>query len=332
MSAAQADTAVTIVPAGPMAFGIHIPIAQQSPSFVQPWEAACGPAEMRRIAERCDQRNFLYLAVSDHIGVPRALVPFMSATWYDTVATLGFLGAVTKRIRLMAYVSVLPYRHPLQTAKSYSTIDRLTDGRVILGVGAGHAEKEFEALGIDFSKRGRMLEEAIGCVRQAFVEEYPEHHGEFWSYKDLALQPRPVQSPRPPIWLGGSTKAALRRAADLADGWLPQGPPEMGMEGAIGFLRERRDKTRGGAPIEIGGMALDAYVGTPSHKLGEGVVTGAPSRLAEAMDANLRLGVSHMGIRFQVRDAEELLDQIDAFAETVVPLLQPALLSNKPST
>ncbi|MFP6663122.1 MAG: TIGR03619 family F420-dependent LLM class oxidoreductase [Deltaproteobacteria bacterium] len=321
MSAAQTDTAVTIVPPGPMAFGIHIPIAQQSPSFVQPWEAASGPTEMRRIAERADQRGFLYLAVSDHIGVPRALVPFMSATWYDPVATLGFLGAATCRIRLMAYVSVLPYRHPLQTAKSYSTLDRLTDGRVILGVGAGHAEKEFEALGIDFKKRGRMLEEAIGCVRQAFLEEYPEHEGEFWSYKDLAMQPRPVQSPRPPIWIGGSTKAALRRAADLADGWLPQGPPEMGMEAAIAFVRERREKTRGGAPIEIGGMALEAYVGDPSHKVSENVVTGEPARLAEAMQANQKLGVSHMGIRFQVRDAEEMLDQIDAFAETVVPLL-----------
>lgn len=320
MSSASHES-VSIVPPGRLAYGIHIPIAQQSPSFVQPWEPACGPEEMRRIAERCDRNGFFYLAVSDHVGVPRDLVPHMSATWYDTVATLGWLGAATERIRLMAYVSVLPYRHPLQTAKSYSTLDRLTGGRVILGVGAGHAAHEFECLGLDFRQRGKMLEEAMVCVRDAFLEEYPEHEGTFWSYRDLALQPRPVQSPRPPIWVGGSTRAALRRAADLADGWLPQGPPEMGMKEAIAFLRERRAKNRGDAPIEIGGMALDAYVGTPSHEVPERVVSGAPERLAERMRAQAELGVSHMCVRFHVRDAGELLEQVDAFGETVAPLL-----------
>lgn len=320
MSAAREDS-VSIVPPGRLAYGIHIPIAQQSPSFVQPWEPDCGAAEMRRIAERCDRNGFFYLAVSDHVGVPRELVPHMSATWYDPVATLGWLGAATEKIRLMAYVSVLPYRHPLQTAKSYSTLDQLTGGRVILGVGAGHAEREFECLGLDFSQRGPMLEEAMVCVRDAFLDEYPEHSGKFWSYKDLAMQPRPVQSPRPPIWVGGSTRAALRRAADLADGWLPQGPPEMGMEGAIAFLRERREKTRAGAAIDIGGMALDAYVGTPSHDVAERVVTGSPEGLAERMRAQADLGVTHMCVRLHVRDASELLEQIDAFGETVAPLL-----------
>ena len=304
-----------------MGYGIHMPIAQQSPTFVQPWEASCGPNEMRAIAMRCDARGFLYLAVSDHVGVPRDLVPHMSATWYDPVATLGWLGAATENIRLMAYVSVLPYRHPLQTAKSYATLDCLTGGRVILGVGAGHAEKEFDALGVDFRQRGPMLEEAIGCVGQAFREEYPEHEGQFWSYRDLAIQPRPVQNPGPPIWVGGSARAAMRRAADLADGWLPQGPPAMGMENAIAYLRERREKSSRKGPLDIGGMALDAYVGTPKHEVAEKVLTGSPERMAEFMDANARAGCTHMGIRLHVRDAHEMLEQIDAFAEEVAVLL-----------
>lgn len=310
-----------IVPEGTIAYGIHIPIAQQSRTFVQPWELSCGPEEMRQIAERCDAGGFLYLAVSDHVGVPRDLVPHMSATWYDTVATLAWLGAATSRIRLMAYVAVLPYRHPLQTAKSYATLDRLTGGRVILGVGAGHAQGEFEALGLDFKQRGKMFEEAIGCVTQAFLEEMPEHDGKFWSYRDLALGPRPVQTPRPPIWVAGSSRAALRRAADLADGWLPQGPPEMGMKDAIAYLKDRRAETRGGVPIEIGGMALDAYVGSPAHRVDARVVTGEPERMAEALHAARGAGISHLGVRFHVRESAELLDQIDAFADGVAPLL-----------
>ncbi|HAC79554.1 MAG TPA: LLM class F420-dependent oxidoreductase [Deltaproteobacteria bacterium] len=321
MSAAHKDEKTVDSKSAKMAYGIHMPIAQQSPTFVQPWEASCGPEEMRQIAMRCDARGFLYLAVSDHVGVPRDLVPHMSATWYDPVATLAWLGSATCRVRLMAYVSVLPYRHPLQTAKSYATLDCLTGGRVILGVGAGHAQKEFEALGLDFSKRGKMLEEAIGCVEQAFREDYPEHDGEFWSYKDLGQQPRPVQVDGPPIWVGGSSRAAMRRAAELADGWLPQGPPAMGMANAIEFLHERRANSNRTKPLEIGGMALDAYVGEPSHAVADKVLTGRPERMAEFMHENARAGCTHMGIRLHVRDADEMLDQIDAFSEEVAVLL-----------
>jgi probable F420-dependent oxidoreductase len=321
MSAARKEENTVDSQSTKIAYGIHMPIAQQSPTFVQPWEADCGPEEMREIAMRCDLRGFRYLAVSDHVGVPRDLVPHMSATWYDPVATLAFLGAATCRIRLMAYVSVLPYRHPLQTAKSYATLDCLTAGRVILGVGAGHAEKEFTALGLDFTKRGKMLEEAIGCVEQAFRQDYPEHHGEFWSYKDLGQEPRPVQEDGPPIWVGGSSRSALRRAAELADGWLPQGPPAMGMAQAIDFLRERRATSGRTKPLEIGGMALDTYIGEPSHAVADKVLTGPPERMAEFMHENQRAGCSHMCVRFHVRDAREMLDQIDAFAEQVAVLL-----------
>jgi len=321
MSAARKEENTADSPSTKIAYGIHMPIAQQSPTFVQPWEADCGPEEMREIAMRCDLRGFRYLAVSDHVGVPRDLVPHMSATWYDPVATLAFLGAATCRIRLMAYVSVLPYRHPLQTAKSYATLDCLTAGRVILGVGAGHAEKEFTALGLDFAKRGKMLEEAIGCVEQAFRHDYPEHDGEFWSYKDLGQEPRPVQEDGPPIWVGGSSRSALRRAAELADGWLPQGPPAMGLAQAIDFLRERRATSGRTKPLEIGGMALDTYIGEPSHAVAEKVLTGPPERMAEFMHENQRAGCSHMCVRFHVRDAREMLDQIDAFAEQVAVLL-----------
>ena len=321
MSAARKEENTVDSQSTKIAYGIHMPIAQQSPTFVQPWEADCGPEEMREIAMRCDLRGFRYLAVSDHVGVPRDLVPHMSAIWYDPVATLAFLGAATCRIRLMAYVSVLPYRHPLQTAKSYATLDCLTAGRVILGVGAGHAEKEFTALGLDFTKRGKMLEEAIGCVEQAFRQDYPEHDGEFWSYKDLGQEPRPVQEDGPPIWVGGSSRSALRRAAELADGWLPQGPPAMGMAQAIDFLRERRATSGRTKPLEIGGMALDTYIGEPSHAVADKVLTGPPERMAEFMHENQRAGCSHMCVRFHVRDAREMLDQIDAFAEQVAVLL-----------
>src|SRR5262249_8477855 len=160
--------------------------------------------------------------------------------------------AATRRIRLMSYVWVAPYRHPLVTAKAFATLDALSEGRVILGVGAGHVEKEFAALGVDFHRRGALLDEAIDAVVACFADEVPSHGGKPWGYAGRGQQPGRVRRPRPPIWVGGSSRAALRRAAERADGWLPQGPPEMGMAEAIALLREHRRRTRGDAPIEIG--------------------------------------------------------------------------------
>jgi probable F420-dependent oxidoreductase len=314
-------TAVTIVPAATLVYGMHLPITAQSTTFVQPWEAAAGPAEVRRIAEACDRNGFFYLAVSDHIAVPRSHAGAMSTVWYDTIATLGFLAAATCHVRLLSYVWVAPYRHPLVTAKAFATLDTLSGGRVILGVGAGHLEAEFAAFGVDFRRRGALLDEAIDLVTAAFLDEYPQHTGLAWSVRDLGLRPRPLQQPRPPIWVGGSTVAALRRAAERADGWLPQGVPAMGMPAAIAFIKEHRARTRGDAPIEIGMNAPWLYVGTPGFDAGPTTRSGSAAALAEILRDIKQLGVQHCGVRFRSRSCAELIDQIEAFGHDVAPLI-----------
>src|SRR5262245_38593422 len=132
-----ARSAVSIVPADTLVFGMQVPVAAQSRSFVQDWERRAGTEEIRRVAEACDQHGFFYLAVSDHVAVPRSHADVMSTVWYDAVATLGFLAAATRRVRLLSYVWVAPYRHPLVTAKAFATLAALSGGRVILGVCGG---------------------------------------------------------------------------------------------------------------------------------------------------------------------------------------------------
>lgn len=312
--------AVAIVPPGQLVYGMQLPVAAQSTTFVQPWEGAAGAAEMRRVAEACDRNGFFYLAVSDHVCVPRSHAPAMSTMWYDAVAVLGFLAAATTRARLLSYVWVAPYRHPLVTAKAFASLDALSGGRVILGVGAGHLEAEFAALGIDFARRGALLDEAIDLVTAAFSDEYPHHSGAFWQVRDLGQQPRPAQQPRPPIWVGGSTKAAMRRAAERGDGWLPQGVPEMGMAAAIAYIREHRARTRGG-DIEIGMNAPWLYVGKPAFDPGPNTRAGTPAELAEIFHGIKRLGVQHCGVRFRSRSCDELIDQVEAFGQEVGPLI-----------
>jgi probable F420-dependent oxidoreductase len=314
-------TGVRVVPEGRLAWGLQLPVAAQSTVFVQPWEATAGTAEILRVAQTCDRVGCFYVAVCDHVCVPRAKAAAMSTVWYDTVATLGFLAAATSRVRLLSYVWIAPYRHPLQTAKAFLTLDELSGGRVILGVGAGHLEGEFETLGVDFTRRGKLVDEAIDVVTKAFLDEYPEHDGPTWRVHDVGLRPRPVQRPRPPIWVGGSTPGALRRAGARGDGWLPQGTFRDQLPGQIATIRAHRRKLRGDEPIEIGANSPWLYVGRPGFDAGPGALTGGAEPIAASLRELKALGVSHCGVRFRTRSCAELCDQIEAFATDVAPLL-----------
>jgi len=314
-------TAVPIVPAGTLACGLVLPAVAQSRLIAEPWESQAGPAEILRVARECDRRGFFYVAVCDHVGIPRAKAPAMSTVWYDPIATLGFVAAATERVRLLSYVYVLPYRHPLIAAKAFATLDRLSEGRVIVGVGAGHLEEEFTTLGVEFRGRGQRLDEAIDVLQAALQHEYPEHSGRRWALHDVGVAPRPVQQPRPPIWVGGSTEAALRRAALRGDGWLPQGTPTIGLAAAIRLVREIRAERLGDAPIDVGATSERLYVGRPRFEIGAGARAGSGDELAEPLRALKALGVNHVGIRFRTRSCDELVEQIAAFAEEVMPHL-----------
>ncbi len=313
--------AVEIVPRGRLAYGLQLPVQAQSRLFAAPWEADAGATELRRVAEAADRAGFFYVAVCDHVCVPRDRERLMSTVWWDPVATLGFLAAATCSVRLLSYVYVLPYRHPLQTAKAFLTLDALSSGRVILGVGAGHLEGEFQTLGVDFARRGKLTDEAIDVVLAAFADEYPAHDGPAWRVHDVGLRPRPVQRPRPPIWVGGSTPGALRRAAARGDGWLPQGTDRAKLPEQIAYLRAHRAKARGDVPIEIGANSEWLYVGKPGFDLGPNARSGGGEEIAASLRELGALGVQHVGVRFRTRSAAELVDQIETFAAEVAPHL-----------
>jgi probable F420-dependent oxidoreductase len=312
---------VAIIPAGKLAYGMQLQVQSQSTLYAEPWEAAAGATELAALARAADDAGFFYVAVCDHVAIPRPLAKAMGTTWYDTWTTLGFLAGVTSRVRLLSHVSVLPYRHPLMTAKAVCTLDTVSNGRAILGVGAGHAADEFVALGIDFSQRGALLDEAIDAVRGALVDEFPEHDGPHWSFKDVGVGPRPVQQPRPPIWVGGSAPASLRRAAEKGDGWLPQGTPRAQMPEQIATIRALREKAGIAEPIELGVVTEMIYVGDASWDVGERTISGAADHIAARLREFGDMGVSHLQVRFRSRDVNEAVDQIARFGAEVGPLL-----------
>jgi probable F420-dependent oxidoreductase len=311
-----------IVPQGQVVYGMQLPVQAQSEMFVADWERTSGPDELIAMAAKADEMGFFYIAVCDHIAIPRRLAPAMGTTWYDTIATLGLLAGVTTRVRLMTHVWVPAYRHPLQSAKSMTTLDHLSKGRLIVGVGAGHVPEEFAALGLDFHRRGRLLDEAMDALDVALSEEFPSFDGPTWSFADGGIGPRPVQRPRPPMWVGGSSPAALTRAATKGDGWLPQGTPRKAMPGQIADILRQREQAGITEPIDLGTTCEFCYVGQPDWDVGRGVITGEPERIAESLSEFTAMGVNHLQVRFKVRSCDELLDQMEAFAIGVGPLLK----------
>ncbi|MFD9092806.1 LLM class F420-dependent oxidoreductase [Streptomyces collinus] len=304
-----------------LAYGIQLPVQSQSTLYTEGWEAAAGPADLVEIARAVERAGFDYLAACDHVGVPRRLAPAMSTVWYDPVATLAHLAAVTRRVRLLSHVAVVGLRHPLLTAKQYATLDHLSGGRLVLGVGAGHVREEFEALGVDFERRGAVLDEAIDALRAALgPEEFPEHHGTFYDFAGLGQRPRPAQ-PHVPLWVGGSSPAAVRRAALRGDGWLPQGDPRDRLPGQIERLRRLREEHGVEAPLTVGAIAEPLYVGHAGWDVGRRTLTGPPEGLAESLRAYRAMGVHQIQVRFRSRSRAELLDQIAAFGAEVGPRL-----------
>lgn len=294
---------------GKRIYGIQLPIQAQSSYFVADWEKTAGPAELARLARTCDDNGYAYVGVCDHVSLPESAVGGMGTHWADPIATLAWLGALTSRVGLLTHVYVLPYRHPRVAAKQFATLDDLTGGRALIGIGAGHVQAEFDLLGVDFENRGKALDRGIPELAAALESEFVDGFG---------ARPRPAQKPRPPIWVAGSSPVAIRRAARLADGWLPQGPSNADM---VAILQAERERVGRRGDFMIGHITPFMYVGSPGWDVGEATLSGTPSSIAERVLAGTASGVNQLQVRFKARSCDELCDQLVAFAADVAPLL-----------
>lgn len=297
-----------------MRFGMQLPVQSQSTYYVEPWEAAAGRDEMAAIAAACDEVGFDYLAVCDHVAIPADRAEAMGTAWYDTVATLGWLAGITSRARLLSHVWVAAYRHPLVTAKAFATLDELSGGRAILGVGVGHVEAEFAVLGVPFAERGRLTDDAIDGVRAAWSDEFG------WGGGAFGQQPRPRQAGGPPIWVGGSSPPALRRAALRGDGWLPQGTRKDEMADAVARIHEQRAAAGRDGEFTVGAILRPMYLGDPGDgwDLGRGTIVGDAERLRREVADYESYGVDQVQVRFRSRSCEEYVEQVHRFAQEVM--------------
>jgi probable F420-dependent oxidoreductase len=205
-----------------MQIGIVTPVLTRVPKSHAKWEADAGIEEVARIARAADDLGYDYLTCSEHVGIPTDVAPVRGATYWDPAATLGYLAAVTRRIRLATNVIVLGYHHPLEVVKTYGTLDRISGGRVILGVGVGSLEPEFELLGVPFSDRGPRADDAMRAIRASLAQREPAYDGTYYRFSGMVVDPSAMQA-RMPMWVGGRTRRSLRRGVEFGDGWMPFG-------------------------------------------------------------------------------------------------------------
>jgi probable F420-dependent oxidoreductase len=314
---------VSVIPEGQIVYGMQLQVQAQSAHFIEPWEWTAGADELATMARKADETGFHYLGVCDHVAVSKnAPMAHMGPAWYETLSTLGFLAAHTSRVRLLSNVAILGFRHPLVTAKQWITLDKLSKGRAILGIGVGWAEGEYDLLRTDFANRGRLANDALTVIRAVFDEEYPMvTAGDCTLDGTWGFGPRPVQA-HIPVWIGGRGKPALRRVAEHGDGWIPQGTPKTEIAAEIAYIREHQARIGREGPLDIGAISEVMYVGAPSWDVTDRpTLAGSPEMIAERMREWKAMGVNHLQIRFRNRSVEELCDQMDAWYSGVAPLL-----------
>jgi len=289
------------------------------------------------IASKSDVLGFDFLTVSDHIIIPKYVdskMPYaVDGTFnpgdgfcYDPLTLLSFLSAVTETIRLVPSVMVVPYRNPIYAAKMISTIDVLSSGRITIGCGVGWLKEEFEVLNAhDFHSRGIVTNEYIESMIELWTQSLPSYRGEYIQFQNILFTPKPIQKPHPPIWIGGESEAAIKRAARIGNGWFPlsQNPTfplktNEQLNLSLGRLKKEldlRNKNIDGFDVvfQPGWANLSEY--------NINMINDNSSHIIENILELEGLGVTHVLFYFPKIEVAELHDVLENFADKVLKQL-----------
>jgi probable F420-dependent oxidoreductase len=275
-------------------------------------------------AREADIRGIASLWVSDHVLFPRTATGNYPGgrfphppdkPYLEAVIALTAAAAVTTRARIGASVFILGHRHPVVMAKMLTSIDALSNGRLICGVGVGWWKEELEILGAPFHKRGRHADECLQAFKALWTQDNPSFEGEFFRFRDVGFAPKPVQKPHPPIWVGGDSPGAFRRVVALGDGWHATSKTPAQFGEAAGRLRTMAEAV--GRPF--GTIELSLRFGLTDELLGKG-----PQAVIDALAAYARVGCRHVMLEFRRDDLPRMLEILELITTTVQPALAAA--------
>jgi probable F420-dependent oxidoreductase len=289
-------------------YGIFSPVLTLTPGHGA-WEADATVADIVAVAQAAERLGYDHITCSEHVALPSVEAARRGMRYYDPLAVFGYLAAVTSKIKLATYVLVLGYNHPMAIVKRYSTLDVMSGGnRLVLGVGVGSLEAEFDLLGVGgvgFKERGVRGDDALRAIRASWGVAEPAYEGPYYSFKGMTVDPR---SPRRdvPIWIGGRSERSLRRAVELAEGWSPFGPLDM--------LKAMIDKAKitpaWGArkgPLEI--ILRNADIVDPM---------GKPAETADEIGRTFAAGATKMIFTVGSKSRAHYIEQLEALSKLKV--------------
>ena len=298
---------------------------------------ASHPAALKQIATTGDRLGFHSVVVGDHIIVPTeadSQYPYSvggEVPWdtdgehLEQLTTLTFLAGITERIRLVPSVMIVPYREPVLTAKILSTIDVLSEGRLTLGIGVGWLEEEFVALNSPpFNQRGKVTDEYLRAIKELWTSDDPTFDGEYCRFSNVKMSPKPVQKPHPPIWVGGQSRAAIRRAVEHGNAWHPVGAtpatplePEELAENIDYMHRHAEHIGRDPAEVEVA-MKAPLYDVALTSGDTRRRFSGTPEQILQDINLYADLGVGHLIFDIRSPDLSQSLERMTWLAEEVM--------------
>ena len=283
------------------------------------------PEDLFDLVVLCEQLGFYHVHMGEHLIVPKKSAEIMDSFWRDTSCMYAALSQLTKRIRFVYGIVIVPYRHPIQTARTLATVDQLSKGRVIMGCGVGWDALEFEALGVPYKERGARTDDYLRAIRALWSSETPEYEGRFVKFRDVIFRPGTHQK-NLPMWIGGAAAAAIPRAAALGDGLAPMGGNLAWLAGLVTQTKDALAQAGREADIADYAFTMNCDYGelVVQHALQAGAaeddltLSREPDRAIEQLTQWQTAGYNHVTIRFPDREPKKFADSLRRFHETVM--------------
>lgn len=279
------------------------------------------------LAKRADGLGFSHVTVADHLfNVSYVMERIGNRPYYDPMTTLTYIAAVTSQVALVTSILVLPYHNPIRLAKVAATLDVMSGGRLRLGVGVGVIEQELEVMGCSMAERGAMSDEAIAVMKALWTQDEPAFEGKYYRFSGMRFSPKPVQKPHVPIWIGGNSRAAIRRAARIGNAWHPTSRTAETLAREMRYLREQAE-ANGRDPGEIP-VCMRASVGAPRDP------RPTSRRVTAAGDYSLgyqageiiqnilpfqKIGVAELTLSSNTPDPGQIMGMMEMVAKDVMP-------------
>ena len=283
-----------------MRIGVITPVVLLLPRSYNEWEVDASVDDLRSVVQAADRLGYHHVTASEHIAVPVDVEARRGKRYWDVLSTLSYCAAITERIRLLTNIVVLPYHHPMEILKHYGTLDVLSGGRLMLGVGVGSLRAEFELLGKPFEGRGALADDSIRALRATWGRREPEYSGTHFEVHDVVVDPAAPRT-EVPIWVGGRTRRSLRRAIELGDAWMPFLLEPDDVRSMLAWARELPAWHERDQPLDV--MLWPEPAVDPLAE---------PDRIRRQADEFVALGTTVLNYRFRSESVAHHVEQMEA--------------------